>query len=134
MNIIYSNKEKLICKLYINKVKENNKMMNSFEIVIYNTLTQKNRLLPMAVCFRRDHFPWTDQNAKIISFLLSQGTLPQCTSSLARWKGHKKHEVIMEEVEERNIWKRGHNSTGNLASIVQLLRQQLIISGDIGSA
>lgn len=32
-------------------------MMNSFEIVIYNTPTQKNHLLPMAVCFRRDHFP-----------------------------------------------------------------------------
>lgn len=40
----------------------------------------------------------------------------------------------MEEVEEKNIWKRGHNSTGNLASIVQLLMQQVIISGDIGLA
>jgi len=38
----------------------------------------------------------------------------------------------MEEVEEWNIWKRRHNSTGNLASIVQPLRQQLIISGHAG--
>jgi len=38
----------------------------------------------------------------------------------------------MEEVEEWNIWKRRHNSTGNLASVFQLLRQQLIISEDAG--
>lgn len=130
-------KQKLTLMHYANKAKGNNtrkssyrkKSYYSYRIVICKHPSRKN---PMTVSLWPVISPW--QIRKWRPYLSDFLKAHQCTSSLARWKGHKKHEVIMEELGERNIWKRHHNSMGNLASIARLLMQQLIILGDIGLA